>query len=597
MNNYAKLLRFLSGKVRILVLATICMLFSALFDGFQLSLIVPITDKILSRSKIILPDQAPAVLSEFINHINSLEPMVLLRFMVIGVIAVFLLKGFFTFWHSYLMNMVSQRVMRDMRSQLYETLQSLSLDFFSKKRSGELTARITNDVQVVENAVSYGVTELIYQSFRIIMFIGIIFFIQLKLALMVFILFPLIAFPMVQIGRRLKKLSKRSQERMADINSLLIETIQGVRVVKAFGMEDYESQRFRSQNEDFYKIKMKSVMRTLLISPITEFIGVIFGLAVFWWMGKQVIEGQVSFGIFALFFGSMMSMISPLKKLSNVNAITQQALAASERIYDILESRPTVVQSEDAVTLPVISQCIEIKEVDFSYDKESENVLQNINLTIHVGELVAIVGPTGAGKSTLVNLIPRFYDPQKGSVTIDGVDLRHVKINSLRQQIGIVTQETILFNDTVTANIVYGHLEASVSQIEEAAKRAFAHRFIETLPQGYQTVIGDRGFRLSGGEKQRLTIARAILKNPPILILDEATSQLDSESERFVQEALDKLMVNRTVIAIAHRLSTIKKASKIIVLDEGRIVGAGRHQDLIENCILYKRLHNTQFQQ
>ncbi|MFH1359933.1 MAG: ABC transporter ATP-binding protein [Candidatus Omnitrophota bacterium] len=596
MKSYLKLIQFIRGHVKILVLAVICMMLSAVFDGFQLSLIVPITDKILSKTKIILPDQAPAFLSGIVGQINTLDPLILLKIMVWVVVAIFLLKGFFTFWHGYLMNLVSQCVMRDMRSRLYETIQNLSIDYFSKKRTGELIARITNDVLLVENAVSYGITDLFYQTFRILIFIVIIFSIHLKLALIVFVLFPLVAWPMSKIGKKLRKLSKSEQEKIADINSLLIETISGVRVVKAFGMEDYESHRFKSQNQQFFKVKMKSIMRLLLISPITEFIGVFVGLLVFWWMGKQVVQGAISFGVFALFFAALMSIISPLKKLSNVHAITQRALAASERIYDILETEPTVVEKANAIRVNTLHDEIRMENIFFSYDQESAEVLKNINLDIKCGELVAVVGPTGAGKTTLVNLIPRFYDPTKGRMTIDGIDLREVSFKSLRGQTGIVTQETILFNDTVKANIAYGHLEASQEDVEEAARKAFAHRFIVDMPQGYDTFIGDRGFRLSGGEKQRIAIARAILKNPPLLILDEATSQLDSESERFVQEALDKLMKGRTVICIAHRLSTIKKADKIVVLRSGEIDGLGTHDELLKMCTLYKRLYETQFQ-
>lgn len=290
-----------------------------------------------------------------------------------------------------------------------------------------------------------------------------------------------------------------------------------------------------------------------------------------------------------------MSIISPIKKLGNVNAITQQALAANERIYDVLDATVTVVEKLKALSLPILKEKIIIENVSFQYDRESGLVLNDINLEIKCGELVAIVGPTGTGKSTLVNLIPRFYDPIQGAVRFDGINVRDVTLASLRGQIGIVTQENILFNDTVLANVSYGHREATQSEIEEAARKAFSHQFIIKMPQGYETIIGDRGFRLSGGEKQRIAIARAILKNPPILILDEATSQLDSESERFVQEALDKLMQGRTVVAIAHRLSTIKKADKIIVLDHGRIVGLGTHDQLLTACELYNRLYQTQF--
>ncbi len=596
MKDYFKLLRFLRGHVPILSLASACMLISTLLDGFQLSLLVPMTDKILSKSKIILPSKVPDFLARLIDKMNGMDSMTLLWMLPIAVIAMLLVKGFFGFWYGYLMNEVSQRVMRDIRYKLYEKIQGLSMDYFSTKRVGELISRITNDVQVIENAVSYGVTDLIRQTFTIFMFVGIAFFIYFKVALIVFVLFPLVAWPMNLIGKRLRQLSKSSQEKMADINSLLLETISGIKVVKAFCTEKYETNRFKSQNHDYYKLKMKSIRRTLLITPITEILGGFFGLAILWWLGKQVIGGQVSFGIFVLFFGSIMSIISPLKKLSNVHVITQQALAANDRIYDVLDARPTVVEKSLARELAPVKNSIQLENITFCYDIESGDVLKDINLGIKVGEIVAIVGPTGTGKTTLVNLIPRFYDPTLGAVKIDGIDVRDVTFKSLRSQIGIVAQDTILFNDTVKANIAYGNFQANMEQIEAAAKKAYAHLFIEKMPQGYETVIGDRGFRLSGGEKQRIAIARAILKNPPLLILDEATSQLDSESEKFVQEALDALMQRRTVICIAHRLSTIKKATNIVVLDHGRIVGAGRHDDLLRNCPLYKRLYDTQFE-
>jgi len=595
MKDYIKLLGFLKNHVKVLVLAFLFMIVATAFNGFQLSLIVPLTDKILSKSKIIFPDKIPGFFASFIDHLNNMDPMTMLKMMPLVVMIMLILKGIFNFWYGYLMNDVSQRIMRDIRYQLYQKIQNLSLDYFSKKRSGELIARITYDVQVIENAISYGVTDLFCQVLQIIMCVGFAFFIYFKAAFIIFILFPLVALPMRQIGRKLRKLSKSSQEKMADINSLLVETISGVRVVKAFSMEDYETRRFGMRNYDFYKLKMKTIRRNLLTTPITELIAGMLGVFILWWLGARVINGSFSFGVFGLFFASLMSIISPVKKLSNVYIITQQALAASERIYEVLDTQPSVVEKHDATVLSTISQGIDIKNVSFRYDAESDIVLKNINLTIKAGELVAIVGPTGSGKTTLANLIPRFYDPSEGTVLIDGHDLKNVSLKSVRGQIGIVTQETILFNDTVKSNIAYGHLEAPMADIERAANRAFAHQFIMELPQGYYTVIGDRGFRLSGGEKQRIAIARAILKNPPILILDEATSQLDSQSEKYVQDALDDLMQGRTVICIAHRLSTILKADKIVVLEDGKIIGMGRHEELLKSCGLYERLYKMQF--
>jgi subfamily B ATP-binding cassette protein MsbA len=340
---------------------------------------------------------------------------------------------------------------------------------------------------------------------------------------------------------------------------------------------------------------MKSVKRLIVISPITEIFGAVCGVGIILWMGQSVMREDLSFGIFILFFGSIMSIISPIKKLGNVNALTQQALAANERIYEVLDAKPSVVEKTDAVKVGEMKDSIEIKDGYFHYKEGSGIVLSDINLKVKKGEIVAIFGPTGAGKTTLANLIPRFYDLTKGSIKMDGIDLKDATFRSLRDQIGIVTQDSILFNDTVRANISYGRQDATIDEIRSAAKKAFADRFIEKMPNGYDTSIGDRGFRLSGGEKQRVSIARAILKNPPILILDEATSQLDSESENFVQEALDLLMRGRTVVAIAHRLSTIKKAHKIVVLEHGRIVGIGPHDELLKTCPLYKRLYDMQF--
>jgi len=596
MKNYFKLLRFLRGHVRIFILATVFMLFTAVFEGVQLSMLVPLTDIIFTQKKIVIPNKVPDFVAHFIEQLNNTPPERLLFELLLAFFLLLLVKNFVSFWYGFLMNDVSQRVMRDIRNKLYHTIQHLSLDYFSKKRSGELISRITNDVQVIENAISYGVTDLFRQSFTIVMFIIIALSIYLKVALIVLLLFPFIALPVGQIGRKLRKLSRSTQEKMADINSLLLETITGVKVVKAFCTEEYETQRFKKQNHDYYKIKMKSIKRMLLVSPITEIIGALCGLSIILWLGRQLMRGELSFGVFVLFFGSIMSIISPIKKLGNVNAMTQQALAANDRIYEVLETKPTVVEKNNAVEIPVMRKGIEIKHVTFQYDQESGPVLHDINFNIQVGELVAIVGPTGSGKSTLASLIPRFYDPNKGEVKIDGVNLIEITFKSLRRQIGIVAQETILFNDTVKANIAYGTDSSTQQEVEAATRKAFAHDFIKDMPQGYETILGDRGFRLSGGEKQRITIARAILRNPPILILDEATSQLDSQSEKYVQEALDKLMEGKTVICIAHRLSTIKKAKKIVVLESGRIVGLDAHDNLLRNCPLYRKLYETQFQ-
>ncbi|MFC1510093.1 ABC transporter ATP-binding protein [Candidatus Omnitrophota bacterium] len=595
MKNYLKLLKFLKGHRKLFSFAVVAMLFGSIFEIFQLSMAVPFMDRMLTNTTSALPNQLPKFLADLLAKFNEVSPDTMYKYFPIVFLGGMLLKHVITFIYQYLMNLLSQRVMRDIRNKLFDHIQNLSLDYFSKKRTGELVSRITNDVNVVENAVSYGLIDLFRQTFMIIMYVFTAFFIHPKAALIIFCVFPFIGFPMSKIGRRLKKLSQGTQEKMADINSHLLETISGIKLVKVFCNEKYEVERFKSFNYDYFKLRIKSIKRLLAISPISELFGAICAVTVLLWLGRDVLEGEMSVGFFSMFLGAIMSIISPVKKLGNVNALIQQALSANERIYAVLDSVPSVQEKEGAIALGELSEVIKYDHVDFHYDEESDIVLTDINFEVKKGELVAIVGPTGTGKSTLVNLIPRFYDPCKGVVTIDGVNLKDVTFKSLRDQIGVVTQEMILFNDTVKYNIAYGHQEATDAQIEEAAKKAFAHRFIEKMPDGYNTVIGDRGFRLSGGEKQRLAIARAILSNPSLLILDEATSQLDSESEKFVQEALDKLMQGRTVIAIAHRLSTVRKADKIIVIDRGGIVGMGRHEVLLDSCPLYAKLHSMQF--
>ncbi|MBC8436483.1 MAG: ABC transporter ATP-binding protein [Candidatus Omnitrophica bacterium] len=412
------------------------------------------------------------------------------------------------------------------------------------------------------------------------------------MAMILLILVPLIALPIVKVGRILRKLSRQSQEKMADINSLLYETIIGTRIVKAFNMEDYEIKKFDRINQDYYKISMKGIKRLLILSPATEILGCIAGVTVFFWGGREVITGTLSFGVFGLFLGSLLSLIRPFKKLSQVNSLNQQAVAASERIYEVLETYPSVQEGFGAAELRAFHKEIVFEGVWFSYARQQ--ILKDINLTVKKGSMLAIVGPSGTGKTTLVDLIPRFYDPQRGRILIDGIDIKKVSLKSLRRQIGIVTQETILFNDSIKANIAYGTPDVSQAAIEEAAVQAHAHDFIKQLSSGYDTVIGDRGMKLSGGERQRIAIARALLKNPPILLLDEATSQLDTEAERIVQDALDKLIQGRTVFVIAHRLSTVKGAHRIVVIDKGAIVEEGSHSELLGNNGLYKRLYQMQ---
>jgi subfamily B ATP-binding cassette protein MsbA len=592
MKDYLKLLQFVRPYKWLFFAATICMGFSAVFDGVSLAMMVPLADKVLTNKKIIIPSKLPDFLAGFVDKINNTPPETLLNYMVVIVLLLFLLKGIFGFFQSYLMSDIGQRVIRDIRSQLYTKIQSLSLNYFTHKRGGELMSRITNDVKLVENAVSYGSTDLIYQSLQVVIFAIVIFFIYFKMALVSLVFLPLISFPIIKVGKALRKLSKRSQEKTADTNALLYETIMGVRIVKAFNMEEYEVNKFNRVNSDYYKISMKTIKRSLLLNPSTEFLGVMVGVLVFFWGGREVIAGRLSFGVFGLFLGSLLSLIRPFKKLSQVNALNQQAMAASERIHEVLETEASVKEPLSPKILSGFKKNIRFNNIWFSY--ADTQILKGISLDVEYGQMLAIVGPSGSGKSTLVDLIPRFYDPQNGEILIDGVNIREFSLRSLRSQVGIVNQETMLFNDTIGANIAYGKPNASLEEIEAAAKKAHAHDFILNCPQGYATIIGDRGVMISGGERQRIAIARALLKDAPVLILDEATSQLDSTSERIVQAALDQLVSGRTVFVIAHRLSTVRNASRIIVLDKGLIIEQGTHSQLLEKGGLYKRLYAAQ---
>ncbi len=593
MGEYRKLFSFAKSYYGLLVLSGIFMGLVTLLDIFRLSAIVPVVDRVFTNKPITFAaGKLPKFLESILNLLNSLPPLKVLYLLLIVVPIALLIRAIFEFLQSYIMSDVGQKVIRDVKNLVYEKLQTLSLDYFMQKRSGELISRITNDVKLIENAVSYALTDLVYQSFEIISFTILTLLINWKMALISIVVLPLVVIPMVVVGKVLRKLSKRSQEKMADINSLLVETFIGVRIVRAFCAELREISKFKKQNYEYYRLAMKSIKRMLLLGIVTELIGVAMALFIIFYGGRQVIEGQLSFGVFALFMAALLSLIRPFKKLSQVNSIMQQAVAASSRIYEILDISPSVKEKGNAINISGFRDSIVFDGVWFKYG--DQQILKGINLEVKKGQMLAIVGPSGVGKTTLVDLIPRFYDAEKGKILIDNIDIRQISLKSLRQQIGIVTQETILFNDTIRANIAYGRPDATEEEIEEAAIRAHAHDFIKQLPLGYDTVIGDRGMKLSGGERQRIAIARALLKNPPILILDEATSQLDSEAERIVQEALDRLVRGRTVFIIAHRFSTVRNASQIVVLDKGMIVEQGSHSELMEKDGLYKRFYQMQ---
>ncbi|MCF7886784.1 MAG: ABC transporter ATP-binding protein/permease [Candidatus Omnitrophica bacterium] len=599
LREYFKLLKFAKGQKIWLLLAIICMAITTLFEGISLGMIIPISDRVLTNKKIVIPGQLPNFLQSFIDKLNSIEPVMFLKLIVIFIPLIFLIKGIFTFLQNYFMNIVGQRVIYEVRNQLFDKFHQLSMNFYARKRMGELMSRITNDVGTITNAISYALKDFLFESMKVVVFAILAFYIGFKISwklpFVAFILFPVIMFPVIKLGKRIKKFTKTMQEKMADLNSLMADTIGGMYIVKAFSRQNHERRRFRNINYGYYKYNIKAIKREITISPLTEFTATIGVVFVLWVVGNEVISGRVSFGIFGAFMAYLMSMVRPFKKLSNVYAINQKALAASSRIYEILEETPQIKERKNSEDIKEIKDSIEFKDVQFRYSPDDDLVLRDINLKVKKGEVIALVGPSGAGKTTLVNLLPRFYDPEKGMVKIEQRDIKDLKIEPLRRLISIVSQQTVLFHSTVEENIAYGKEGATFEQVKEAAKKAHAYEFIEQFPKKFDTVIGDRGIKLSGGQKQRISIARAILKDAPILILDEATSQLDSISEKFIKEALSLLMKGKTTFVIAHRLSTVEEADLIVVLDKGKIIETGTHKSLIAGDTAYKRLYELQF--
>ena len=567
---YKRLLQYVKPYRAKLILAMICMVFVAFSTSGSAYLVQPAVDKI------------------FVD-----KNMRMLFLIPLAIVGLYLIKGIFSYSQVYLMSYVGNRIVADLREKLYNHLQYLSLSFFTKTPTGILISRLTNDVTLIQGAVSNALTKILMDSFTIIGLTGVAFYMDWKLACIAFVIFPLAAIPIVKFGEKLRKFSIKGQIRMGFITSLLQETISGNRIVKAFTMEDYESRRFSAENDQFFKIVMKRQKIKALSSPVVEVLGGLATAGILLIGGYSVIKGNSTPGPFMSFMAALAFMYRPIKSLSMINDIVQGGLAASSRVFELLDTIPEIRDADGAVPLKGISEGITFEHLSFKY--EDEMVLKDINFEVKVGEVLALVGTSGAGKTTLVNLIPRFYDIDEGRITIDGRDISTLTIKSLREHIGIVTQQTILFNDTARNNIAYGDITRSEEEIVKAAKAANAHGFIEKLPLGYDTIIGEQGVKISGGERQRISIARALLKNAPILILDEATSSLDSESELQVQTALERLMTNRTVFLIAHRLSTIRNAHRILVIDNGRIVEEGNHDELLALNHIYKRLHQMQF--
>lgn len=520
----------------------------------------------------------------------------LLTVLPIVILGVAVFKAGFSYGQSYLMNYVGNHVIADVREELFLQLMRLPAGYHDANTSGRLMSRVINDVNLMAGAVAGVLKDLFQQGLTFVAMMGIIFYQNWKLAAVSLVVVPMSFYTVTQMGRRLRKLATRGQERIGDMASALQEALTGIRVVKTFGREEAEGARFQHSNRAYLRATMKGVQVSSLVSSHMEVIGVLGVAMIIWYGGYLVIDGEMTPGAFFSFLAAMFMAYTPIRRLAGANNTIQQALSAAERVFGVLDLENERDRDRGLRELSPITRSLEFRGVTFQYDGTEQPALRDINLSMSAGEVVALVGSSGSGKTTLANLVPRFYEPTRGMILLDGQNTREGTLKSLRRQIGIVSQDTVLFDETVRNNIAYGKLDAAEHELVEAAQAAYAHDFIQRLPDGYDTVIGENGVKLSGGERQRLAIARAILRDPPILILDEATSSLDSESERIVQLALSNLMRNRTTLVIAHRLSTVQNADRIIVLDRGRIVETGSHEELLRNGGRYQRLHAIQFQ-
>ncbi|MBW1970210.1 MAG: ABC transporter ATP-binding protein [Deltaproteobacteria bacterium] len=553
-----------------LFLAMVCMLVIAIATSATAFLVKPVLDDI------------------FFNKDTQM-----LIIIPIVVILIYFLRGLGSYGQEYLMNYVGEGIIRNLRNDLYDRIQDLSLAFFHKEKTGVLMSRITNDVNIIKAMVSTAVTGSLKDSFTIVGLTLVIFYRDWKMALFAFLVLPLAFFPLVEFGRRVRRVSTGCQESMADLSSFLHETFAGNKIVKAFGMESYEKKRFFEKTLHLFKIEMKAVVARSLSSPIMEFLAGLGIAFIIWYGGSKVISGTSTAGTFFSFMAAVLMLYDPVKKLSGLNNAVQQGLAAADRVFDILEMETDIKEKKNPVEIKRGPHRVFFENVFFKY--EDVMVLEDINLDVKAGEVLALVGMSGGGKTSLVNLIPRFYDVTHGGIRIDGVNICNASISSLRDQMAIVTQEPILFNESVRNNIAYGKMNATDEEIIKAAKAAYAYDFIQRFPDKFDTNIGELGGRLSGGEKQRICIARALLKDAPILILDEATSSLDAEAEMLVQKALENLMKGRTTFVVAHRLSTIDYADRIAVIVNGRIVEEGKREELIAQKGEFFKLYQMQY--
>lgn len=627
MKTYFRVLRYVFRYWRYIIPAVLCMMFFVLFSAFSMTTILPLLNVLFGEqtsieavsepdnSKIDLLSRPDGTTNEQIlklekgfsglkdrfeaeirNYLSGFSKIDQLRILCVVILIGFLLKNFFSVGQNFFMAPVEQGFIHDLRNELFLHFQRMSLDFFHGERMGKLISRVTNDVTIINASVAAAINSLFRDPLAVIIYVTLMILLSWKLTLFIFVLIPLTGWVLSTMGNKLKHDSERMQNRLADLTSILYETLYGIRVVKAFAMERFEINKFKTKNE-FFKKTVIRMSRIRKLSPcLTEYIGVSVAVFILYFGGSEVLTGANALtpAQFILFLGFLFALMEPLKLLGQVFTSTKEGLVAARRVFEILDKPPTIVNSENPIVKDTFNRMIEFKDVSFQYNS-GEKVLSNVSLEVEKGQVVALVGPSGAGKSTLLDLLVRFYDPLEGKIEIDGINIKNIYLDSLRKLMGIVTQETILFNDTVWNNIAYGLSDVSEEQMFNAARAANADGFILEMPQSYQTLIGDRGLKLSGGQRQRVAIARAILKNPPILIFDEATSSLDTQSELLVQEAIERLLTGRTSLVIAHRLSTIQNANKIIVLDQGRIIQAGNHDQLINQTGLYRKLYEMQF--
>lgn len=536
----------------------------------------------------------PWIIKDMIDEVLADKNGTMLNWIAASIIAIFIVRGLFWYGQNYLMSYVGQSVIIDIRAAVFKKLQRLSVSFYDKNKTGTIMSYVTNDVNALQSAMVENTIEMITEGFILIGSVVAMIYLDWRLTLFTVCTFPVVLWFMEFFGKKIRKTGGRIQECTADITSVLQESVASARVIKSFVREDYEVDRFDVENKANFRANMKNAQLMATLTPVVELVAAIGVTMIIWYGGNNVINGTITAGSLVAFLTYAVNISNPIKRLTRVIGNIQKALAAAQRVFMIIDMPEEIAESRDAKQLPEVSGKVEFQNVSFAYNDKG-NVITDLSFSVKPGEVIAIVGPSGAGKSTIANLLPRFYDVNKGDIKIDGHSVREVTLDSLREQVGIVPQETMLFNGSIYNNILYGRLDATKEEIEAAAKAANAHDFIMQLTDGYETKLGDRGVNLSGGQRQRIAIARAILKNPRILILDEATSALDTESERVVQEALDRLMVGRTSFVIAHRLSTVKNADKILVLEKGNLVESGTHDELLALDGLYTHLYKIQY--